>query len=269
LISLTIAVSVSAAAVPVSGTGLNHNTKRSIWQPAVGSHWQIEIDHPLTNTALNVPVYIIDLFDNSATTIASLHRLGRKVICYFSAGTYEDWRPDASSFRSTDFGNSLDDWPGERWLNTKSTNVRNVMSARLSLAASKGCDGVDPDNIDGYDNDNGLGLTTDNAVNYVTFLANAAHARGLSIGLKNAGDLVPDTVGLMQWAVNEECAEYDECDTFQDFIRAGKPVFHIEYPSVAPSVNQVVRNQVCGTPGTSGFSTVMKNLDLDDWVMAC
>src|SRR5438034_3555236 len=112
-ITLTMALSVSAAAVPASGSGLlaksvseprpdlNQNSKRHIWQPGVGSGWQIEIDHTLTDTALNVPVYIIDLFDNSATTITSLHQLGRKVICYFSAGTLEDWRPDASSFKNS------------------------------------------------------------------------------------------------------------------------------------------------------------------------
>jgi len=281
LTSLTMALSVSAAAVPASRTALlansvseprldlNQNTKRHIWQPAVGSGWQIEIDHTLTNTALNVPVYIIDLFDNSATTIASLHQLGRKVICYFSAGTYEDWRPDASSFKSSDFGNPLDDWPGERWLNTKSTYVQNIMKARLSLAASKGCDGVDPDNVDGYGNDNGLGLTTADAVSYVKFLVNGAHASGLSIGLRNAAEIVPDVVDLMQWAVNEQCAEYDECDAFQDFIHAGKPVFHIEYPSGAPYVRQATNSQICEGPGATGFSTVMKKMNLDDWVMAC
>lgn len=43
--------------------------------------------------------------------------------------------------------------------------------------------------IDWYtqDNNNGLGLTTDDAIDYVTFLANAAHDCNLSIGVKNAG----------------------------------------------------------------------------------
>ena len=46
----------------------------------------------------------LDLFDNPASTIASIHAAGKRAICYFSAGTYEDWRPDASSFDSSSLG---------------------------------------------------------------------------------------------------------------------------------------------------------------------
>ena len=69
---------------------------------------------------------------------------------------------------------------------------------------SKGCDGVDPDNIDAYDNDNGLGLAQADAVNYVSFLADAAHARNLSIGLKNGGAILGQVIGKMQWSINEQ-----------------------------------------------------------------
>ena len=51
----------------------------------------------------------------------------------------------------------MDNWAGERWLDTRSTNVRDIMMARLDLAKSKKCDGVEPDNVDGYANKNGFG----------------------------------------------------------------------------------------------------------------
>ena len=76
--------------------------------------------------------------------------MGKKVICYFSAGSYEDWRPDASEFKKEDLGRDLDGWPGEKWLDLDSENVRRVMKGRVELAKEKGCDGVDPDNVDGY-----------------------------------------------------------------------------------------------------------------------
>jgi hypothetical protein len=60
------------------------------------------------------------------------------------------------------------------------------MLSGLDLAASKGCDGVDPDNVDGYDNDTGLGLTTNDGVSYLEFLSDAAHSRGMAIRLKKA-----------------------------------------------------------------------------------
>lgn len=160
-------------------------------------------------------------------------------------------------------------WPNEWWLNTKSTNVRNIMAARLDLAVSKGCNGVDPDNIDGYQEDTGFGLTMDDAVDYVTFLANAAHGRGLSIGLKNGAEIVPNVLSLMQWEVNEQCENYAQCGAFQPFISAGKPVFHIEYPSSAPNVDQATKAKICGNQAAAGFSTILKTTNLNDWVMAC
>lgn len=160
-------------------------------------------------------------------------------------------------------------WAGEWWLNTNSANVRSIMTTRIELAASKGCDGVDPDNVDGYNNANGLGLTAADATSFLGFLADTAHSRGLSIGLKNAGDLVTSVLDMMEWHVNEQCLEYNECQLFQPFIDAGKPVFHIEYPSDAPAVSSDIKAATCGATSASGFSTLLKTLDLSAWVDPC
>lgn len=206
----------------------NYTTAK--WQPAVGTKWQIELLYALNDTSVDAEIYDIDLFINDKSTIAGLQRAGRKVICYFSAGSYENWRPDKDKFKDSDLGHDLDDWPGEKWLNISSANVRQIMLDRLDMARDKGCDGVDPDNVDGYDNDNGLDLTQADSISFVNFLANAAHARNMSIGLKNAGDIIPSVIKNMQWSVNEQCAQYNECDTYAVFPQNGKPVFHIEYP---------------------------------------
>lgn len=272
LASLTMALGVSAAAVPVSGDSSSQIAKRTTWwKPAAGTGWQIEIDHALTSSDMTVdkPVYVIDLFDNSASTISTLHGQNRHVICYFSAGSFESWRPDASSFTSADKGAQMDGWD-ETWINTNSNNVRSIMAARLDLAVTKGCDGVDPDNIDAYDNGGGgFNLGTTDAINYVTWLATQAHNRGLAIGLKNGGDIVSDVIDNVDWELNEQCQQYSECDSFTDFITANKPVFHIEYPSSAPNVPQSVINSICGYSPAAGFSTIMKQQDLSDWIIAC
>jgi len=143
------------------------------------------------------------------------------------------------------------------------------MTERLKLAASKGCDGVDPDNVDGYDNDTGLDLTTSDAIDYLTFLADIAHSLNMSIGLKNAAEIVNQTLGFLQWEVNEQCEQYQECDSFEPFIKAGKPVFHIEYPNSAPDVSASTKTTICDDPTAKGFSTVIKNMDLDNWLDAC
>lgn len=123
------------------------------WTPKVDDTWQIILSHPplVSDSATpDVSIFDIDLFDTPTSTIAQLHKLGKKVICYFSAGSYENWRPDAKDFKNDDLGKNLDDWPGEKWIKLNSQNVRDIMKKRIDLAKEKGCDGVDPDNVDGY-----------------------------------------------------------------------------------------------------------------------
>jgi endo-alpha-1,4-polygalactosaminidase (GH114 family) len=256
---------------PPSPTPPTNNTNSTgiFWEPKAGESWQIVLLYALNDTSPNVSVYDIDLFDNPTETISALHVQNRKVICYFSAGSYEPNRPDSKKFLAGDRGKEVDGWPGEYWLDTKSTNVRNIMSARLALAASKGCDGVDPDNVDAYDNDNGFSLTSSDAVDYLTFLATGSHSLNMSIGLKNGGDIVNETIEMMQWEVNEQCVQYNECAIFQPFIEAGKPVFHIEYPESAPDITAVAKKSVCDDVSARGFSTVLKDMDLDNFIETC
>lgn len=131
-------------------------TNRTFWQPAVNSTWQIILLNPIelganaTATTPDVEVFDIDLFTNTQSTITKLHSLGKKVICYFSAGSYEPGRPDSSEFQKSDLGSELDGWPGEYWLQIMSPDVRKIMAARIKLASEQGCDAIDPDNVDGY-----------------------------------------------------------------------------------------------------------------------
>ncbi|KAH6714476.1 hypothetical protein BKA61DRAFT_432965, partial [Leptodontidium sp. MPI-SDFR-AT-0119] len=52
----------------------------------------------------------------------------------------------------------------------------------------------------------------------------------LAIGLKNSIDILPDVTPIIQFADNEQCAAFGECNYCGAFLAAGKPVFHIEYP---------------------------------------
>lgn len=254
-----------------SNTGASSSS--SIWSPQPGLTWNMQfIDTPDTNTFYDV--WDIDLFDTSVSTISTLQAKGSKVICYFSGGSYENWRSDASNFQPADLGLDMSGWPGEKWINVASDNVRAIMLKRLDLAVSKGCDGVDPDNMDAYNNKNGLGLTQQDAIDYVTFLSQAAHSRNLAISLKNAGEIVPSVVDLVQYSVNEACAQYSECKIWQAFINAGKPVFHVEYPkgSSTNNMKNVIGNlftKSCSASGLSGFSTIIKNQNLNSFIQLC
>jgi hypothetical protein len=72
-----------------------------------------------------------------------------------------------------------------------------------------------------------LNLTRQDSINYIAFLASQASALGLSIGLKNAGDIINYVLPIVQFAVNEQCVQYSECNLWNSFISAKKPVFHI------------------------------------------
>lgn len=98
----------------------------------------------------DVPIWDMDLFENSKSTITAMQKGGKKVICYFSAGSWENWRKDKDSFPKKDLGKVMDGWPDERWVNISSVAVRAIMAQRIKLAAEKGCDAIDPDNMDGY-----------------------------------------------------------------------------------------------------------------------
>lgn len=239
------------------------------WTPKVGESWQIVLYNAINDTNEDADVWDIDVFDNTKDIVSELQKQGRKVICYFSAGSYENYRPDSGRFTTADYGNGVDGYPDEYWLNTNSSNVRSIMAGRLDLAVQKGCDGVDPDNVDGYENDTGLDLTEETAINYLEYLASEAHNRNLSIGLKNAGDIVKQTLDMMEWEINESCEEFNQCALFQPFIAAGKPVFHIEYPSSAPVVSSTVKAGYCNAANITGFSTVLKDTKLDNWIDAC
>ncbi|KAF2022117.1 glycoside hydrolase family 114 protein, partial [Aaosphaeria arxii CBS 175.79] len=183
-------------------------------------------------TSNNIQAIDIDLFDTDKATIADL-KATKQVICYFSAGTKEGWRPDAGSFKDGDVGKNMDDWPDEAWLNVKSENVRNIMKLRIKKAAESGCTAVDPDNVDGFVSDggqDGFGYDKSAYVDYVKFLAQEANAQNLAMGLKNAVDIIPDVVSVVQFAVNEQCHEYaGECAKYKPFTAQNKAVFNIEY----------------------------------------
>jgi hypothetical protein len=245
----------------------NASASPSWWQPPVNTSWQWQLDTPI-DQSFDVTMYDIDLFDNEASTVAALHAQGRKVICYVSAGSWEDWRPDADQFPSSVLGNDYYGWAGEKWLDIRQIDLlAPIMRARLDQCKTKGFDGVEPDNIDGYTNDTGFPLTYQDQLNYNIWFANEAHARGLSIGLKNDGDQVNDLLSYFDWALTEDCFADDWCTQMSPFITAGKAVFTAEYTDQMTSDHFL--NQICPQAQTMSFSAILKNRDLDAWRQAC
>lgn len=233
------------------------------WVPAADATWQWQLTGDL-NTSYDVDVYDIDLFDTSKATIKRLKSQGRHVVCYFSAGSSEDWRDDFHAFKTADLGAPLDGWDGERWLDTRSETVREIMKDRLTLAVAKGCDGVEPDNVDGYQNNSGHPLTAKTQLNYSHFLAETAHDLGLAIGLKNDVDHVVKLAAVYDFAVNEECHEYEECGSYIAFTRQGKPVFNAEYEDKFLENIGGARDLMCQHSRSANIRSLVLAWDLDD-----
>lgn len=234
--------------------------KRTVWQPEPGTTWQWQLTGRI-DRSYDVTMYDVDLFDVPVRTIDALHDEGRIVICYFSAGAWEEWRDDADRFPEAILG-ADNGWPGERWVDIRVLDVLGpILTDRLDLAVAKGCDGVEPDNVDGYVNRSGFPLTADDQAEFNRWLAREAHRRRLSVGLKNDLDQVTDLVDWFDWALNEQCFQYDECNLLLPFVEADKAVFGVEYRG-SPS-------SFCPEARDLRFSWLKKRWDLDAWVITC
>jgi len=144
---------------------LNKNLQ-SWYQPNISTTWQWQLTGEI-NTNYNVDLYDIDLFEASKETINEIHKKGSKVICYFNAGAYEPYRPDAKNFPEESLGKVMDGWEDEKWLDISNHNKFSIIiEKRLDLAVEKSCDAVEPDNIDAYQNKNGFNLTYEDQIKY-------------------------------------------------------------------------------------------------------
>ena len=237
----------------------------NIWRPLPGTTWQWQLTGPI-DTSVEAEMFDIDLFDTSKETISKLHQQNKIVICYFSAGSYENWRSDKDKFKESDLGNSLDEWEGERWLDIRSDNVKKIMKERLDLAKSKKCDGVEMDNVDGAANNTGFDFDFDDQIEYNRFLAIEGKKRGLLVGLKNDLEQVDELVDYFDFSVNEECNEYNECDLLEPFIKQNKPVFNAEYNK------KYYDNfdELCQASKTHKLQTLLLPKELNgSWVKSC
>ncbi|MFF9197076.1 endo alpha-1,4 polygalactosaminidase [Streptomyces sp. NPDC014779] len=255
---LLAAACTSAPETPAPGT--SDRKASEWWRPAPGLAWQWQLSGRLDPT-VDVPVYDIDGFDHPASAVADLHRRGRKVICYLSTGAWEEFRPDAGKFPKELLG-AGNGWPGERWLDIRRTDLlAPLMAARLDMCRTKGFDAVEPDNMDGYANRTGFPLTAADQLAYNRLIARLAHERGLAVGLKNDLDQIPQLLADFDFAVNEQCAEYEECDRLTPFVTSGKAVFHAEY--------ELPLAAFCPRSKELGLDSILKKYELGAWRRAC
>lgn len=254
-------------------------------KPGAHKDWDWQITEPYDISATR-SVYDLDLFDlapagsylqaPNGTRIAvpegplggeidNLHaRTPRPiVICYLDTGAWEDYRPDARLFpgatgtlpnrpRAPQAGSVIGwdtGWDGERWLDLRAARrgaFAPIIWARLDLAVRMGCDAVEPDQNNPLDNDPGFNITLEDQLSWYEEVAAQAHARGLSVGMKNGHDqpgAASRLVASFDWALPEECGEYDECGELAPFIAAQKAVFAVDYLGGLPTTTLCERQR--------------------------
>jgi len=245
------------------------------------TRWQYQLsDRGKVKFIPGVDTYIIDL-DTAREEIPRLRALdeGIKVICYFSAGTYEKARREADkdrgaySFDPVTYlrGSMLEpmaDWPDETWLNVTNKRVWYMNKKRMQFAKEIGCDGVDPDNVDYY-SVNSKAVSREESAAFVRYLTTKAHDLGLGIGLKNAVELIEDVPGVDCY-VNESCVTFDECDTYAD-VAAKRAVLAVEYCDAETQLGEPTQSPACACSKARklGLNMLFKRADLDADRMAC
>lgn len=248
------------------------------WRPRASENltWQWQLQGEI-DTSFNVDVYNVDIA-TPESKIRELKARDIKVICYFSAGTAEYFRPDVDQFSDAIQGEQYEDLVDERWLDySRFQEFAPVMQARMDLCKSKGFDAIEMDNVDAHNyesrDDNGnvvnigtnFDITLEDSIAYILWLAGEAHSRGLSIGLKNAEEMAVDVVSQVDWMLTEDCYVDSWCNAASVFIDNDKPVFMTEYDDLVPDFGPA-----CELARSLGFSAIWRDpsLALDTYV-AC
>jgi hypothetical protein len=226
-----------------------------LWHPAPRTEaWQWQLQGRL-DPSVAASVFDLDGFETTPAEVTALHRGGRRVICYLDVGSWESYRPDRDEFPAAVIGRRYEGFPDERWLDVSRFRLfRAPLEARIAMCARKGFDAVEPDNLAGFENDTGFAISASQQLRFNRWIAAQVHRRGMAVALKNDPRQVPQLLGSFDFAIVEECFQYDECERFEPFVRAGKAVFEAEY--------ELPTARFCDGAVALGFAAIRKSYDL-------
>jgi hypothetical protein len=223
-------------------------------------HYQVSGE---LEVAAAADVFVTDLFDTEVAQVASLHAAGRLALAYFSAGSFEPWRPDADQFPERTIGSPLANYPDERWLDIRSANVRAIMQARLELARDKGFDGVFPGSLNAYRSDTGFALNETDQLAFDRFLSTQARALGLTPGLSGDFALTTQLVAAFDWAIVMGCLAADSCEALRPLLDQHKAVFDLETTTTGDL------SVLCSRAQALGITMQLKRPSFDAWNRSC
>ena len=219
----------------------------SVFAPDVTWQYQLVDD---VDPELDAQLFVIDLFNESATLIERLHAQGKIAVAYLSAGTLESYRDDAEDFPEDAVGQPLESYPNESWLDVRSPGVRERMAARLDMARAKGFDGIVPTSLTGYLQDTGFDFDAADQTDYSVWLSAEIRTRGMHVAMSGDFARVAELAPHYDWAVDFGCVARANCDRLAPFKAAGKPVLDVE--------TQGQLAAVCALADGYGVNMIMK-----------
>lgn len=64
---------------------------------------------------------------------------------------------------------------------------------------------------------------------YTQWLFAEVHAHGMAAGIKNSQELFPTLENVADFAINEQCMDFNECGLYKPFTTTNRVVFNVEY----------------------------------------
>ncbi|ORX42196.1 hypothetical protein BCR36DRAFT_308197 [Piromyces finnis] len=229
------------------------NQVKSIWTPTPGISWNYLLNVK-ESEILKAKEKVLTVDVNTRKEfINTLHKNGKKVICYFSGGTIEKHRDDFDQYWNTP--GLIPDKDGETrfseyWIDYRKKDLlAPLIKNRMKVAIEKNCDALEVDCLGAYNHDIVTKrwkdpLTKEDAYVFAKWLSAMAHQLGISIGLKNVAGIAPRLVNDFDFAIVESCSmSKNVCAKYEDFPKQGKVVFTIHYGDYG-SFNEQVKTMV-------------------------
>lgn len=214
----------------------------SYWKPGPIKSFQIlhfESLKELQKKLQKVDVVTVELehlrLYEGKKAVEMIHAQGSKAICYTSE-VWAEWAYDKDTICKEGMGKEQADWPGIVWLDPRKQCVKDVIKKRAQECAKFGVDAVEFDCMDQHANAQEAGIKISASENVMAQIeiAGYAHELGMGVVQKNAGDIAKDLVGVFDMVYSEGCFRFHECDNWDVFAKAKKPVMILEYGILHP-----------------------------------
>jgi hypothetical protein len=237
---------------------------------------------PFTGGACGMPEIIdFDFYEDQSISgtnnfvyttgaVQALHSSGRKAIGYVDAGDIEKVRADYQQYVDFDnacggclIGNPFSGFRGEYMLNINNDKgqadfIRKMTQARTDRVAANGFDSVEFDVINNYQNKSGFTISYQTQEDFDVSLTKIAHSDGLSVPLKSNNGQAQDAivVSSFDFVIDEQCNQYNFCNSYTGFQGANKSIFNVEY--------KLSTGKFCAGDNSMNFNGILKGVQLYD-----